>query len=272
MEPHNSSLLQHLTSARSAWNEGHAFLLELAGRVLEGKGIDVHALTGGSRTLSELDSAMLVEKLRSAYRQFTRHLRPLDVFLGDMPTIDEISPWNFCGDPVPLSVLRPSPEVDSDLVSPWPIDSTAEWTIGNWKDNCVEPMQQTKNQWTSVFAELSQRIAQQPIPDDEVTSLGIIQAITMDDLTLDDETRTATRQGKTASFTDQPIPWRLLCSLHSRAGSFYPSSALIDDNWAESIIELGTLYSHISTLNRKLECLGIKVKSHRGLGYRLEFL
>ena len=78
------SLADHVRLAREAWERGHSLVLSALASIAASRGIAIQA------DALPKDHG---NSLQEAYRDFVRHLRPLEPYLSGLPLVDEIRPW-----------------------------------------------------------------------------------------------------------------------------------------------------------------------------------
>ncbi len=89
-------------------------------------------------------------------------------------------------------------------------------------------------------------------------------------LSLDEDNRRVSRNGKTADFAGQEIPWRLLSHMHRRKDSYASQQDLLRAGWSEEdVVTPETVQRHISTIRSLLRRLAVEVQTQRNVGYRL---
>ena len=130
--------------------------------------------------------------------------------------------------------------------------------LDSWTDEAAKPL-------CNYLRELADEMATEPPP--RVRRASLEETILV---RLDEDNWTATRNGETADFRGQQIPWKLFCRLLRAQGQVMPYAELLKAGWTEEDIVIeDNLRPHITTIRKLIAPLGLEVKPHRKHGYSL---
>lgn len=156
----STGLLHHLQHARTVFDSGHALLVRL-----EREWFKVYFRQKDGDSSDDIEAE---DQLRKLYSKFVRHLAPLDTHLvdEDLPVIQDLVPWNFCGELVELALLRPELPTrrPPSLVPPFTHQRMKEMTETEWTEHCVEPMEENYRDRQELFDRLHRRIEREEVP------------------------------------------------------------------------------------------------------------